>query len=137
MIHAVPVMDFIGVMQVGTLEVGTIEVNAQPIPAVRFLLNQNQPYAILASGQHAAEIYAYCDTALEKRITEIDVKISCALIVDAQGNFHTNTSQITWFTTSKLRENASSKMQLIFEKGKRGKFKFSNGSFVKVSSKVL
>ena len=56
--HAVPVIDFIGVLQVNSLVLGTIEVNAQPIPAVKFLLKQNQPYLILASGHQAGEIYA-------------------------------------------------------------------------------
>ena len=134
MIHAVPVIDFVGVLQVDSLELGTIEVNAQPIPAVKFLLKQNQPYLILASGHLAGEVYAYCTVALEKGIGEIDMKIACTLIMDIEGNLHTVTSQITWYTSSTLRELAAARILNIFEKGAQGGFKTTEVPFIKIKS---
>ncbi len=134
MIHAVPVIDFVGVLQVGSLELGTIEVNAQPIPAVKFLLKQNQPYLILASGHQAGEIYAYCVVALEKGIGEIDMKIVCTLIMDIDGNLHTITSRLTWYTSSTLRELAAARMLDIFDNGVSGEFKTSDVPFMKIKS---
>jgi hypothetical protein len=132
--HAVPVIDFIGVLQVNSLVLGTIEVNAQPIPAVKFLLKQNQPYLILASGHQAGEIYAYCTTALEKGISEIDMKITCTLTMDVDGNFHTITSRLTWYTSSSLREHAAARVLNIFEKGARGEFETCAAPFMKIKS---
>lgn len=134
MIHAVPVIDFVGVLQVDSLEIGTIEVNAQPIPAVKFLLKQNQPYLILASGHQAGEIYAYCIVALEKGIGEIDMKIACTLIMDVDGNLHTITSRLTWYTSSTLREHAAARFLNIFEKSAQGEFKTSDVPFIKIKS---
>jgi hypothetical protein len=134
MTHAVPVIDFVGVLQVGSLVLGTIEVNAQPIPAVKFLLKQNQPYLILASGHQAGEICAYCAVALEKGIGEIDMKIACTLIMDVDGNLHTITSQITWYTSSTLREHAAARILHIFEKGALGGFKTTEVPFIKIKS---
>ena len=132
MIHAVPVIDFVGVLQVGSLELGTIEVNAQPIPAVKFLLKQNQPYLILASGHQAGEICAYCVVALEKGIGEIDMKLACTLIMDIEGNLHTVTSQITWYTSSTLREHAAVRILDIFGKGEMGEFGSCDTPFMKM-----
>ena len=134
MIHAVPVIDFVGVLQVNSLELGTIEVNAQPVPAVKFLLKQNQPYFILASGQKAREIYAYCIVALEKGIGEIDMKIVCTLIMDIEGNLHTITSCLTWYTSSALREHVAARMQDIFDNGASGGFKTSEIPFMRTKS---
>ena len=134
MIHAVPVIDFVGVLQVESLELGTIEVNAQPIPAVKFLLKQNQPYLILASGHQAGEICAYCAVALEKKIGEIDMKIACTLIMDVDGNLHTITSRLTWYTSSTLRELAAARILHIFEKGVQEEFKKSEVPFIKIKS---
>ena len=134
MIHAVPVIDFIGALQVESLELGTIDVNAQPIPAVKFLLIQNQPYLILASGHQAREIYAYCAVALEKAISELDVKLTCTLIMDVNGNLHTITSRITWYTSSTLREHAAARLLNIFEKSAQGEFKISDVPFIKIKS---
>jgi len=134
MTHAVPVIDFVGVLQVGSLVLGTIEVNAQPIPAVRFLLKQNQPYLILASGHQAGEVYAYCAVALEKRIGEIDMKIACTLIMDIDGNLHTITSRLTWYTSSTLRKHAAARILHIFENELQGEFKTSDVPFIKIKS---
>ena len=134
MIHAVPVIDFVGVLQVGSLELGTIEVNAQPIPAVKFLLKQNQPYVILASGHQAGEVYAYCTVALEKGIGEIDMKIACALIRDVDGNLHTITSCLTWYSSSEIREQAAARILNIFEKAVQGGFKTSDVPFIRIKS---
>jgi len=134
MIHAVPVIDFVGVLQVGSLEIGTIEVNAQYIPAVKFLLKQNQPYLILASGHLAGEIGAYCAVALEKGIGEIDMKIVCTLIMDVENNLHMVTTQISWYTSSILREHAATRILNIFERGAQGEFKTSDIPFIKIKS---
>jgi len=134
MIHAIPVIDFVGLLQVNSLELGTIEVNAQPVPAVKFLLKQNQPYFILASGQQAGEIYAYCLVAQEKGIGEIDMKIVCTLIMDIDGNFHTITSRLTWYTSCALREHAAARMLDIFDHGVSGEFKTSDVPFMKIKS---
>jgi hypothetical protein len=134
MIHAVPVIDFVGVLQVDSLELGTIEVNAQSIPAVKFLLNQNQAYAILAYGCQAGEILAYCDAALERDERDINVKIACSLLMDVDGNLHTITSHITWYTSSKLREHAAVRILDVFEKGGKGEFKASAAPFMKIKS---
>ncbi len=132
--HTVPVIDFIGALQVDSLELGAIEVNTQPIPAVKFLLKQNKPYLILASGHQAGEIYAYCTVALKNGIGEIDIKIACTLIMDTEGNLHTITSCLTWYTSSTLREHAAARMLNIFDIGPSREFKTSEVPFMRIKS---
>ena len=134
MIHSVPAIDFTGVLRVNSLEIGSIEVNAQSIPAVRFVLKQNKPYPILVSGHQAGEVYAYCAAALEKDIRDINVKIDCTLLMDVDGNLHTITTHITWYTSSALREHAAARMLDIFDHGASGEFKTSDVPFMKIKS---
>ena len=134
MIHSVPAIDFTGVLRVNSLEIGSIEVNAQSIPAVRFVLKQNKPYPILVSGHQAGEVYAYCAAALEKDIRDINVKITCTLLMDVNGILHTITTHITWYTSSTLRDHAAARMMNIFDNGASGEFKTSEAPFMKIKS---
>jgi len=134
MIHSVPAIDFVGALRVNSLEIGRIEVNDQSIPAVRFVLKQNKPYPILVSGHQAGEVYAYCAAALEKDIRDINVKIACTLLMDIEGNLHTITSRLTWYTSSTLREHAAARMLDIFDHGASGEFKSSDVPFMKIKS---
>ena len=134
MIHSVPAIDFVGALQVNSLEIGRIEVNDQSIPAVRFVLKQNKPYPILVSGHQAGEVYAYCAAALEKDIRDINVKIACTLLMDIDGNLHTITTHITWYTSSTLRKHAAARMLDIFDHGASGEFKSSDVPFMKIKS---
>ena len=134
MIHSVPAIDFVGALRVNSLEIGRIEVNDQSIPAVRFVLKQNKPYPILVSGHQAGEVYAYCAAALEKDIRDINVKIACTLLMDIDGNLHTITTHITWYTSSTLREHAAARMLDIFDHGASGEFKSSDVPFMKIKS---
>jgi hypothetical protein len=134
MIHSVPAIDFTGVLRVNSLEIGSIEVNAQSIPAVRFVLKQNKPYPILVSGHQAGEVYAYCAAALEKDIRDINVKTACTLLMDIDGNLHTITTHITWYTSSTLREHAAARMLDIFDTGASGEFKMSEVPFMRIKS---
>jgi hypothetical protein len=133
MIHSVPVIDFVGVLQVQSLEIGSIEVDLQPIPAVRFVLKQNKPYPILVSGHLAGEVYAYCAAALEKEIGDIDVKIACVPLLDINQNLHAAASSIAWYTSRRLREHAAASMQDMPEKGVQHKFKTCGTPFIVVA----
>jgi hypothetical protein len=130
MIHSVPVIDFVGVLQVKSLEIGSIEVDLQPIPAVRFVLKQNKPYPILVSGLLAGEVYAYCAAALEKDIVDIDVKIACVPLLDVNRNLHAAASSIAWYTSRNLRDHAALGILDVFEKGAQRKFKTCGAPFI-------
>jgi hypothetical protein len=132
MIHAIPVIDFVGVIQAKSLEIGIIEMNGQPIPAVRFLLVQNQPYPILAFGTQAGEVFAYCASALENGMENIDVKITCNLITDVIGSLHVTTSSIAWYTSREVRDNVAVRILNISEKGANGEFKTRATPFIVV-----
>ena len=134
MIHSVPAIDFVGALRVNSLEIGRIEVNDQSIPAVRFVLKQNKPYPILVSGHQAGEVYAYCAAALEKDIRDINVKIACTLLMDIDGNLHTITTHITWYTSSTLREHAAARLLNIFEKSTQSAFNTNDIPFIKIKS---
>jgi hypothetical protein len=134
MFHAVPVIDFTGSIQVRSLEIGSVEVNEQPIPAVRFLLDQNQSYPILAFGYQVGEIYAYCASALEMDMEDIDVKISCTLLTDIKGNLHVITSSFAWYTSNAFRENVAARIRHVFEKTAKGEFKICTVPFIVVKS---
>lgn len=125
-------MDFLGVIEINSLEIGSIEMDAQPIPAVRFLLKQNKPYLILASGHLAEEIYAYCVAAFEKGIKGIDVKIACVLIMDIKGSLHAAVSSIGWYTSRNLREHVAISILDVFERGTKSNFKTCDTPFIVV-----
>jgi hypothetical protein len=55
-------------------------------------------------------------------VSVIDIKTVCALIMDTEGNLHTITTHITWYTSSTLRENATARLLNIFEKSTQGAF---------------
>jgi hypothetical protein len=131
---SVPDVDFVGAMNVESLEIGVVELKKQSIPAVRFSVHKNQQYSILASGHQAGEIYAYCAVALEHGIKDIDVKMACALLMDASGALHMTVSKITWYTSSDLRERAAVKLLNVFEKGAQKKFKVCSTPFMKIQS---
>jgi hypothetical protein len=130
--HSVPVIDFVGVIEINSLELGSIAMDAQPIPAVRFLLKQNKSYSILASGHLAEEVYAYCAAALEMGIRGIDVKIACVLIMDIKGSLHAAVSSISWYTSRNLREHVAVSILDVFEKGTESNFKTCDTPFIVV-----
>ena len=133
MIHAAPDVDFVGALQVESLEIGLIQKGTQPIPAVRFVLHQNQPYTILAAGQHTGEIYAYCDAALDGGMGCIEVKIMGALLVDVDAHPHILTTSLTWYAPKALREQAAARRKNIYEKGMRDKFKVCDAPFMTIN----
>jgi hypothetical protein len=62
------------------------------------------------------------------------MKLACTLIMDVDRNLHTVTSQITWYTSSTLREHAAARILHIFEKGALGGFKTCEDPFIKIKS---
>lgn len=118
MIRAAPMIDFVGSIQVKTLEIGTIYLNTKPAPAIRIKLQQSQSvYPILASSHVAGEVYAYCVAAHEQDILEIDSKVSGSLVMDDEQRLHVVASNVTWFTSSALREKAAAKIVHILDHG--------------------
>ena len=118
MIRAAPMIDFVGSLQVKTLEIGTIHLNTKPTPAIRIKLQQSQSvYPILASSHLAGEVYAYCVAADEQDILEMDSKVSGSLVIDDMQRLHVVASNVTWFTSSILRERAAAKIVHILDHG--------------------
>ena len=118
MIRASPIIDFVGSIQVKTLEIGTIHLNTKPAPAIRIKLQQSQSvYPILVSGHIAGEVYAYCVAAHEQDIQAIASKVSGSLVMDDEQRLHVVASNVTWFTSSILRERAAAKIVHILDHG--------------------
>lgn len=119
MIHSAPTIDLMGLIQVHSLEVGTLNLNNQTVPGVRLRIQQQpgRDYPILASGQVAGEIYAYCAAALEFQVEEIDGQIHGMLILDAQQRLHILGTAVSWFTSSAFRERATAKILRILQGG--------------------
>ncbi|HRJ59209.1 MAG TPA: hypothetical protein PLV64_23215 [Anaerolineales bacterium] len=131
MIRSAPTIDFHGALQVRSLEVGSLLLNDQSVPAVRFTLKQNQTYPLLASGQEAGQIFAYCAAALEHGIEEIHSRITSVLVTDTQGGPHVVVSEVTWFTSNRLREQAASRILRILEGGS-GDFPYQPDPFARI-----
>jgi hypothetical protein len=115
-IHTAPQVDFMGVILAQSLEVGQASVNGRRSPAVRFHLLQNGgKYPLVALGRVAAEIYAYCLVALEQGITEIHVKTYGTLLMDIGGRSIVSVSDVTWYTSSEMREQAAASILKVIE----------------------
>lgn len=128
MIRSAPSIDFHCALQVRSLEVGSILLNDQSIPAVRFMVKQNQVYPLLANGQEAGQIFAYCAAALDHGIEEINSRITSVLVTDTRGNPHVVVSDVTWFTSNQLREQAASRILRVLE-GDNGDFPYLQDPF--------
>lgn len=128
MIHSAPTLDINGAILSEYLETGLVELNGHTLPAIRAIVRQGRhAYPVIATAHEAGELYAYCLAAREKEIDEINVKVSCTLLPDTQGNLVTVATGMSWFASTAIREKATQNLiQLLGANSPGGDQHFSN-----------
>ena len=107
-----PVINFNGEFIVDSLSLGSVQVGGSKIPALRIIIQQVNPYPVLASQDKYFEILAYCMIAKKYDMQRISAYTPCVLMQsDKQAT--PLVTHVTWYLPKNLHHQAQREMDHI------------------------
>lgn len=111
-----PLINFNGTFLVDTLVVGSLLIAERRTFAVRVDLLQTRRYPVIAHGQHAAEIYAYCLDGYKQGRTKLEAYSPCHLVTNREdGNLIPIVSRITWYLSPEMKTRCEATVRSILD----------------------
>jgi hypothetical protein len=105
-----PVINFNGEFLVDSLSLGSVQVGEVKIPALQIIIQQVNPYPVLASHDKYFEILAYCMVAKRHDMQRISAYTPCVVMQSDNKQTTPLVTHVTWYIPKDLHYQAQREM---------------------------